>query len=508
MGTLTMSPADIIRRAEKKGYSLEFVPEKQEWNIVGPGDQDDGGTIEELRMHKEEIIAHMTGSDVEPVPDEHPAITTNVNPHNGSNGKASTADIPPKKPKPKPKYESVEVGEILKALDRNPANYGRVVSDDGDSCTMHFDNQNGGTADVPISKSDLRRQNGQSLATDRPPIPAPISLGQFVSLYPNLAPPVIDCIVRRGETANVVSSSKARKTWMTYGMMLSVATGKHWLDTFRCEQGRVLLLDNELLKPTIAHRLPLVSEAMGFNWAEVKEQIDIISLRGTGVDLLQLEELFGSTDRGRYSLVVLDAWYRFFPKGVSENDNADVMALYNTIDGYAGRLDAAFVCVHHTSKGAQDTKAVTDVGAGAGSQSRAADTHLILRPHQDDGVVVLEAAVRSFAPIDPLCVRWDYPVWRLAKDADPRRLKRTQSQRELKQAADDEEGFRKIVAALFKHGEGTARQLRGWAGIGQGRADRLLDVMQADGQLIRTETERRGNVCGVYTLAPADESDI
>jgi RecA-family ATPase len=67
---------------------------------------------------------------------------------------------------------------------------------------------------------------------------------------------------------------------------------------------------------------------------------------------------------------------------VSENDNASMAAVYNAIDRYADRLGCCFVAIHHASKGSQAEKSVTDVGAGAGSMSRAADTHLILRPHE------------------------------------------------------------------------------------------------------------------------------
>ncbi|MGI6417616.1 MAG: hypothetical protein ACOX1P_18335 [Thermoguttaceae bacterium] len=63
-------------------------------------------------------------------------------------------------------------------------------------------------------------------------------------------------------------------------------------------------------------------------------------------------------------------------RAISENDNAAIMSLYNVIDGYAARLNTAWVNVHHASKGDQSGKGTTDVGSGAGAQSRAADTHL------------------------------------------------------------------------------------------------------------------------------------
>jgi hypothetical protein len=81
-------------------------------------------------------------------------------------------------------------------------------------------------------------------------------------------------------------------------------------------------------------------------------------------------------------------------------------------------MGAAFVLIHHASKGDQSGKSVTDVGAGAGAQSRATDTHLILRPHAEDKVVVLDAAVRSWPPVEPICLRWDFPTWTPAPDLD------------------------------------------------------------------------------------------
>jgi hypothetical protein len=76
------------------------------------------------------------------------------------------------------------------------------------------------------------------------------------------------------------------------------------------------------------------------------------------------------------------------------------------------------------------------VGAGAGSQSRATDTHLVLRPHEEDDVVVLEAAVRSWPPVMPRCLRWAFPVWLPADDLDPALLRSEQTKR--KRVADQQ----------------------------------------------------------------------
>ena len=92
------------------------------------------------------------------------------------------------------------------------------------------------------------------------------------------------------------------------------------------------------------------------------------------------------------------------------------------------------MCVHHSTKGNQSGKSVTDTGAGAGSQSRAADCHLVIRQHREDGAFVIDGAVRTFAPIKPFCVRFAFPVFEKAEDLDPSDLKQDRPRREGKQA--------------------------------------------------------------------------
>ena len=78
------------------------------------------------------------------------------------------------------------------------------------------------------------------------------------------------------------------------------------------------------------------------------------------------------------------------------------------------------VIVHHTSKGNQGGKGITDVGSGAGSQSRACDTHLVLRPVDPDldGWLRMDAVTRSFPPASLSILRRDGLVWTLSTEAE------------------------------------------------------------------------------------------
>jgi hypothetical protein len=216
---------------------------------------------------------------------------------------------------------------------------------------------------------------------------------------------------------NVIASPKIGKSWFVSRLAISVASGLDWLG-LTVEPGRVLHIDNELHENTIAYRYRVISEAMDFPHHLYSGNIDMVSLRGRLRDLYGLARLFEQIEPGQYKLIILDAFYRTLPRDTDENDNGAIANLYNLIDHYASRLQCAFVLIHHTSKGNQSGKAVTDVGAGAGSQSRAADTHLILRPHEEDGIIVLESAVRSWPPMAPRALKWDWPLFTLTNEVD------------------------------------------------------------------------------------------
>lgn len=398
----------------------------------------------------------------------------------------------------KPKdWPTLEPDTIVTPTDRN--NFGFVVEDKGEGCDVEFRPEDGNTYTKYFHKSQLRYQDGTpvdpSAAIDIGP---PVPLRKLVVDHPRLRPPVVDGFLRRAEVANVVADPKRGKSWLGYGLAFAVADGFSWFDRFPCVQGDVLLIDAELHPETISYRLPKAAEAAGAS-PDCVDRIEVWALRGKGVDLFSLGQAIRKLPRNRYSLVLLDAWYRFLPPGISENDNAAVMSLYNTIDGYTNHLNAAWVNIHHASKGDQSAKGTTDVGSGAGSQSRAADTHLIIRPHEDDGVAVVDAVVRSFPPVESFAIQFDFPAWFLDRTADVSRLRRPGAERK---AAADADGQTRILSALETHGSGTASRLRAWTGIGYDRIQRLLVSMVAEGVLVAREITVRGNPCEEYLLPP------
>lgn len=280
----------------------------------------------------------------------------------------------------------------------------------------------------PDDLADLPRQIANAFKGERTPLqgkaeeahvvvddtPA-ISIRDLIQRNPKMRRPIVHDLLRSGETMNIIAAPKTGKSWMVLDLALCVATGRPWLHRFKVERSPVVLIDNELHEETLADRIQRVATAKGMTVDDLDGWLEVKSLRGALQSFKTLDAGMLApkhVEPGRYGMVIFDAFYRFnCDDGSDENDNGYMARTYNLLDSMAKRLDACLVCIHHTSKGNQSDKAVTDVGAGAGSMSRAADTHLVLREHELAGHLVVDAAMRSWKPLEPTVVRFEYPLF-------------------------------------------------------------------------------------------------
>lgn len=325
------------------------------------------------------------------------------------------------------------------------------------------------------SRVDAAPREGEP---DTETVPQPLRPSALYAAHPTLHEPIIDGLLRRREIMNLIAPPKARKSWLSLGLMLSAATGRDWLGRFPVRRGRVLLLDNELHAATLASRLRCVARAMALDLADYDARLAIVPLRGQLRGLLGLRPLFQGV-AGQFDLVVMDAGYRFTVPGEAENDNAAMTARYNLLDEYADLTGAGVVYVHHLTKGSQDAKTVTDMGAGGGVQARAADAHVVLVPDETLGPdrLVVDAVVRSFAPIDPLVIRYEHPLWSCEDEtAAPTKVRR---QKVTLSSAD-------FAMRFADERPRTKDDIRGKAesaGMSQRSARATLDAAIADGVL-------------------------
>lgn len=255
--------------------------------------------------------------------------------------------------------------------------------------------------------------------------PRIVSALELIKKYTDYRQPVVHGLLRRGETMNIIAAPKTGKSWMAMQLAAAIVTGGKWLDQWQCEQGKVLLIDNELHEDTIAKRILAVAMDMGLDPEFVAASIDVLPVRGSLEDLNRIRERIKvDVASGAYQLIIIDSWYKALPKGVDENSNSDITGLYVLLDECAEHANCCFVVIHHSSKGNQSTKSVTDRGAGAGSQSRAVDTHLTIIPHEMPGLSVVDAVTRTWPAPASFCIEKlnsDSQLWKANLIADPRR---------------------------------------------------------------------------------------
>lgn len=295
----------------------------------------------------------------------------------------------------------------------------------------------------------------QPLQTSESPKKYGTPIGEIVAECPNMRPILIHGFLRLGETMNIIAPPKTGKSWLVTDIALSVAMGTEW-SGYPCNRGRVLIIDNELHKETTASRVPKVIAARGMKLDDVSPWLSVENQRGRLKTIEDIANHIEELKAEGYKLIIIDAFYRAMPRGVDENDNGAIADVYNMLDRYAEQIGCAFILIHHTSKGNQATKLVTDVCAGAGSQSRAADTHCIMRRHREKDVVVLESVVRSFPSVKPLCLRWKWPLWNPDASHNPDDLEGKDIARISKTGAEqavEEENSVRCARTLLKVGE-------------------------------------------------------
>lgn len=328
----------------------------------------------------------------------------------------------------------------------------------------------------------------------------PVSILNLINDHPELRPPVIEGFLRRGETATINASTKIGKSHLAGGLAWCIVTGTPWL-SHEVTKGRVLIIDNELHPETLASRLYRIATDMQIDYREYPDGIDIVSLRGQNIDIKALEKRLATIEPGTYSLAIIDALYRTLPTGTSENDNAAMMQIYNQLDHYASpsQWDCAIAVVHHASKGAQGDKAVTDVGSGAGSISRAADTHIVIRQHEDAELSVMECATRSFKSPAPVSIRFVWPLWE-AVTAEPA-VKRLGQRSDEKRAKDDAEADKLLMESFCQNpGEMLSEsQMVRLTGLGPGRIARAVGRACKAESVQSTTVKRYGREVAVYT---------
>lgn len=201
-------------------------------------------------------------------------------------------------------------------------------------------------------------------------LPDPESIADVWDNLPELAPPLIDGVLRQGHKMLIAGPSKAGKSYALIELCCAIAEGKKWLE-WNCTQGRVMYVNLELDRASCLHRFKDVYTALGIA-PDNLSNIDIWNLRGRSVPMDKLApKLIRRASKKNYIAIIIDPIYKVI---TGDENSADQMAHFcNQFDKVCTELGCAVIYCHHHSKGAQGGKRSMDRASGSGVFARDPD---------------------------------------------------------------------------------------------------------------------------------------
>lgn len=201
-------------------------------------------------------------------------------------------------------------------------------------------------------------------------LPDPESLNEFWDNMPDLAPPLIDGVLRQGHKMLIAGPSKAGKSFALIEMCIAIAEGTRWFG-WQCTQGKIMYVNLELDRASCLHRFKDVYTALGIEPNNLAN-IDIWNLRGKSIPMDKLApKLIRRAAKKDYIAIIIDPIYKVI---TGDENSADQMANFcNQFDKICNELGTAVIYCHHHSKGSQGGKRSMDRASGSGVFARDPD---------------------------------------------------------------------------------------------------------------------------------------
>lgn len=198
------------------------------------------------------------------------------------------------------------------------------------------------------------------------------NLSVYINNLPQMAPTLIDDILRCGHKMLLVGPSKAGKSFLLIELCIAIAEGRTWLGK-QCRQGSVLYINLELDRASCLHRFRDMYTALNLR-GDFAHNIEIWNLRGKSMPLDKLVPRIIRRIRVMQKppiAVIIDPIYKVITG--DENSASEMGKFCNNFDVIAKETGASVIYCHHQSKGAQGFKAAMDRASGSGVFARDPD---------------------------------------------------------------------------------------------------------------------------------------
>ena len=243
-------------------------------------------------------------------------------------------------------------------------------------------------------------------------LPDPVDFSEIYDNLPELAPELIQGVLRKGHKMLISGGSKTGKSMLMIQLAIAIASGGHWLN-FLCMQGKVLYVNLEIDPASFARRVYEACEKRSIRPEEIQGNLKVWNLRGHSSRLDKLApKLIRRCSRDNYMAIIIDPIYKVMMG--DENKAGDMAQFCNQFDAIASALNCAVIYVHHFAKGDAGKKASIDRASGSGVFARDPDTIATITKLKTSGeahpAARIEFTMREFADIDPIDVFYMYPI--------------------------------------------------------------------------------------------------
>ncbi len=188
---------------------------------------------------------------------------------------------------------------------------------------------------VPVRKEDLETSN---------------SLTDF--LLDTKAVPYIVPGCFAENTINILAGlQESRKSWILLDLAVAIASGTSWLDQYKCERRKVLIIDQERPRIEMQRRISALLAGRDLTVADLEGQL--IPKVGTTFRI-NLEQSFDKLVRWIEEMkpeVVLVDSLKTFQTGII-TDNQSMQEVFERVKELRSRFGLTFIILHHENKGA------------------------------------------------------------------------------------------------------------------------------------------------------------
>lgn len=175
---------------------------------------------------------------------------------------------------------------------------------------------------------------------------------------------LVEGLIPIATTGFIAGRYASGKSWITQDLVLSLATGKPWLDYFSVKQGTVLVIDEENAQPLLTTRFSKLLKGRGIKthklpiFYSVKSRMNFSPDKNGRVDATYTS-LLEWCDKHAPSVIICDSLTRVHRN--NEDKSSEMSQVFANIDKVVQRFKCTVMLTHHAGHNGDRMKGTIDI---------------------------------------------------------------------------------------------------------------------------------------------------